>query len=96
MMLALAGGMKAKTLDDVLVYRKSILAADAVSALIERPALGRDFNLRDQMARSSSRTVALIAEGFGQLTDRHRASFVQLSVLSSQFTDREEYEATDN
>jgi hypothetical protein len=57
--------MKAKKLDDVLVYKKSLLGADAVSATLERPAFRTDFKLKDQLSQSS-RTVALIAEGFGR------------------------------
>jgi four helix bundle protein len=71
----MAWRMKAKKLDDVLVYTKSLVGADAVSAMLERPAFRRDFKLKDQLSQSSSRTVALIAEGFGQLTDRHTASY---------------------
>jgi four helix bundle protein len=67
--------VKAKTLEDVLVFKKALVGADAVSALLERPAFRSDFKLKDQLARSSSRTAALIAEGFGQLTDRHTASY---------------------
>ena len=67
--------MKAKHLDEVLVYRKSVVAANAVSALLQASTLRTDFELRDQLSRSSSRTSALIAEGFGQLTDRHTASY---------------------
>jgi four helix bundle protein len=75
MVCALTHSMKAKKLDDVLVYKKSIAGANAVSALLARPAFRRDFKLRDQLSQSSSRTSALIAEGFGQLTDRHTASY---------------------
>ena len=52
--------MKAKKLDDVLVYKKSLVGADAVSAMLERLAFRRDFKLKDQLSQSSSRTVALI------------------------------------
>ena len=75
MACALGHHMRARTLDDVLVYKKSIEGADAVSALLERPAFRKDFELKDQLSRASSRTAALIAEGFGQLTDRHTASY---------------------
>jgi four helix bundle protein len=68
--------MIARTLDDVLVYQKALAAADAVSALLKRPAFGKDFELRDQLSRSSSRVAALVAEGFGQLTDRHVATYL--------------------
>ena len=75
MVCAFAHCMKARTIDDVLVYKKSLEGADAISALLERPAFRKDFELKDQLLRSSSRTAALIAEGFGQLTDRHTASY---------------------
>ena len=61
----------AKNLDDVLVYRKAMKASDAVSAILKRPALCKDFKLKDQLSRSSTRVGPLISEGFGQLTDRH-------------------------
>jgi four helix bundle protein len=38
--------------------------------------LRRDFELRDQLDRSSSRVPPLISEGFGQQTDRHFASYL--------------------
>jgi four helix bundle protein len=68
--------MRAKNLEDVIVYQKALAAADAVSALLERPAFRRDFDLTDQLSRSSSRVAPLIAEGFGQLTDRHLAAYL--------------------
>ena len=67
--------MKAKNLDDVLVYRKAIAAADEVSALLKRPVFCRDFELKDQLSRSSGRVAPLIAEGFGQITDRQMADY---------------------
>jgi four helix bundle protein len=68
--------MKAKNLEDVVVYHEAIDAADAVSTLLERPAFRKDFDLWDQLSRSSSRIGPLIAEGFGQLTDRHLATYL--------------------
>lgn len=67
--------MKAKNLSDVIVYRKAIEAADEVSAFLRRAAFRRDFDLKDQLSRSSSRVAALIAEGFGQITDRQTADY---------------------
>jgi hypothetical protein len=63
--------MKAKDLDDVEVYRQSTEAADAISAILERPDFGEDSELKDQMSRSSARVPALIAEGYRRLTDKH-------------------------
>ena len=68
--------MKAKTIDDVVVYREAEGASDAVSAILERAALSKDFDLKNQLSRSSSRVAPLIAEGFGQLTDRHLAVYL--------------------
>ena len=76
MAYALATTTMAKNLEDVLVYREAMEAADAVSAILKRPAFSKDFNLKDQLSRSSSRVGPLIAEGFGQLTDRHFAVYL--------------------
>jgi four helix bundle protein len=67
--------MKAKNLDDVLVYRKALVAADEVSAILKRPVFGKDLDLRKQLSRSSGRVGPLIAEGFGQSTDRQMADY---------------------
>src|SRR6185436_18623154 len=63
---AFARVMKAKNLDDVLVYRKALVAAVEVSAILERPVFRKDPNLKDQLSRSSGRVAPMIAEGFGQ------------------------------
>ena len=68
--------MKAKNLEDVIVHREAEEAADAVSALLNRPAFRKDFDLTDQLSRSASRIPPLIAEGFGQLTDKHVAVYL--------------------
>ncbi len=67
--------MKAKKLDDVLVYRKALEAADEVSAILDRPVFRKDLELKDQLSRSSGRVGPLIAEGFGQNTDRQMADY---------------------
>ena len=68
--------MKAKNLDDVVVYQKAMDAADAVSALLKRPIFCKEFNLKKQLSESSESVGPLIAEGFGQTTDRHLAVFL--------------------
>ena len=68
--------MKAKNIDDVVVYGEAVAAGDEVSAILERPHFGRDLNLKGQLDRSSTRVAPLIAEGFGQLTDRHLATYL--------------------
>jgi four helix bundle protein len=69
-------GMRARNLEDVIVYREAIDAAAAVSAILNRQAFRRDCDLRNQLSRSSRRIPPLIAEGFGQLTDRHLAAYL--------------------
>jgi four helix bundle protein len=68
--------VKAKTLEDLVVYREAIAAEDAVSAILARAVFNKDLDLRGQLSRSSSRIAPLIAEGFGQLTDRHVAVYL--------------------
>jgi four helix bundle protein len=67
--------MKAKNLDDVVVYKEALVAEDEVSAFLERPSFSKDHT-KSQLDRSSSRVAPLIAEGFGQLTDRHLATYL--------------------
>jgi four helix bundle protein len=73
---ARAACMKAKNLDDVVVYKEALVAEDEVSAFLERPSFSKDLNTKSQLDRSSSRVAPLIAEGFGQLTDRHLATYL--------------------
>ena len=68
--------MKAKKLEDLVVYLEALAAEDEVSAMLERPGFSSDFDLKRQLDRSSSRIGPLISEGFGQLTDRHLASYL--------------------
>jgi len=63
--------VRAKNLKDVKVYCKALDAADVISAMLERPAFRKELDLKDQLGRSTSRVGPLIAECFGQLTDRH-------------------------
>ena len=74
--VALAACVKAKNLDDVVVYKEALAAEDEVSAILERPIFSKDLNTKGQLDRSSSRVAPLIAEGFGQLTDRHLATYL--------------------
>jgi len=68
--------MRAKTLEELQVYQRSLDAATAISAILAKPAVRRDSELRDQLDRSAGRVPPLISEGFGQQTDRHFASYL--------------------
>lgn len=65
--------MGAKCVEESQVYQKALDAAVAVSALLESDGLRTDPRLRSQLGASSERVASLIAEGFGQKTDRHFA-----------------------
>jgi four helix bundle protein len=75
--------MHAKSVDELQVYQKALVAADAVSAILKRPCFTRDPRLRDQMGSSSERVASSISEGFGQSTDRHFAVYLHGSRASS-------------
>jgi len=68
--------MVARTLEELQIHQLSAAIGDEVSAILERPAFRREPKLKDQLDRSSSCIAPLIAEGFGQQTDRHFAHFL--------------------
>jgi four helix bundle protein len=67
----------AKSVEELLVYQKALVAAAEISAIIQRPSFRRDPRLRDQLGASSESVPALVAEGFEQSTDRHFARACQ-------------------
>ena len=75
--------MRAKCVEELLVYQKALAAAHAVSAILTRPCFDKDRRLRDQISSSSERAVSVIPEGFSQSTDRHFASYLYRSRGSS-------------
>ena len=68
--------MVARTLDELLVYRYALLACAAVYALLERPKVRADWDLRVQLAAASAAVPGNIAEGFGQQSDRQFARYL--------------------
>lgn len=51
--------MKAKNIEDVVVYKEAVVAEDEVSTILERSIFGKDLNLKGQLDRSSSRVAPL-------------------------------------
>ena len=86
MRCALVERVKAKKLEELLVYQKALDGVVEVSALLRRPSLGRDFDLRNQLSESSGRIPGHIAEGYGQLTDRHFAKYLGIARGSAKET----------
>ena len=71
---ALNIGMRAEKLEDLLVYVKALEGIDAVSPLLERPRVIKDFDLHKQLSESTGKIPGHIGEGFGQGTDRRALS----------------------
>jgi len=55
-----------KTLEELQIYQQSISSADAISAVVVRPAFRNDCRLRDQLRESSGKVPEQIAEGFSR------------------------------
>ena len=71
--------MPIASLHDLQVFREALDAADAVYAILNRPAVAKDFKLGSQLAGASAAVAAHIAEGYGQLTDRHFAHYLAIA-----------------
>lgn len=48
-------GMRAEKLEDLLIYTKALEGIDAVSPLLKRPKLIRDFDLHKQLSQSTAK-----------------------------------------
>jgi four helix bundle protein len=84
--MPLAAPMRAKKLEDLLVYQKSLEGVVEVSALLKHTRLRKDFDLADQLSESSGRIPGHIGEGYGQLTDRHFAKYLGIARGSAKET----------
>ncbi len=83
---AQALGMRAKKLEDLQVYTKALEGIAAVSPILQRLTVRKDFDLHDQLAESSGNIPGHIAEGFGQLSDKHFAHYLGIARGSAQET----------
>ncbi len=68
--------MGAKSVEELRVYQKALVAGDEVSSILKVLLSQGDFRLKAQLGSSSSGVAALIAEGFGQSTDRFFAQYL--------------------
>jgi four helix bundle protein len=66
----------ARKVDELPVYCAAQSFSAAVSAYLRRPALCKDRDLRDQIARALDSLEANIEEGFEQGTDRAFARYL--------------------
>src|SRR5262245_31211965 len=68
--------MIARSLEELQIFQLAVDAADAITATLDRPAFHQDKRLKDQLRDASGNIPAHIAEGFGQKSDRHSASYL--------------------
>ena len=60
----------AKKLEDLPIYPKAVEFCSVVTALLERPAFGRNRKLREQIDDANDSILSNMSEGFEQPTDR--------------------------
>ncbi|MBA2260640.1 MAG: four helix bundle protein [Acidobacteria bacterium] len=73
----------AKTVEELLVYRRAEEMWDAVNAILQAPRLRQDLRLHGQLADASDSVVSNISEGFEQPTDRAFARYLFISKASA-------------
>jgi four helix bundle protein len=76
----------AKTLDDLLVWKKALEFWEAVNALLDRPEGRKNRDLRDQIRDAIDSVVSNISEGFEQPTDRAFARYLYHAKASAAET----------
>jgi four helix bundle protein len=72
---ASTSAMRAKSVEELQVYQKALIAADKISAILKQESFRSDRRLCDQLGASSESVPALIAEGFPLKTDRYLRSY---------------------
>jgi four helix bundle protein len=66
----------ANKVDELPLYQRAVEFCAAVTAILERPGLRKDRDLRDQISEASDSITANLDEGFEQGTDRAFANYV--------------------
>ena len=74
------------SVEDLKVYQKSKVAADAISAMVQRRSFFGDLTLRGQLRDASGRIPPNIAEGHAQKTDKHFAHHLYIALGSARET----------
>ena len=73
----------ARKVHELPLYRSAVQLEMSVSAILERPAWRKDFNLREQLSRAVQKIPANIEEGFEQGTDRAFARYLSIAKGSA-------------
>ena len=83
---AFTQGMKARRLEDLLVYQRALEGIDAVAPILMALQRCKDFTLYDQLSESSAKIPGHIGEGFGSGSDRQFARYLCIARGSAQET----------
>jgi four helix bundle protein len=73
----------AKKLEDLKVWQRAMEFWRAVNAIIDKPGLRANRDLRDQIRDAADSMVSNIAEGFEQPTDRAFCRYLYTSKSST-------------
>jgi four helix bundle protein len=75
--------MIAKCVQELQVFQRAVQLADAITAILERPAFARDVKLCDQLRDAADSIVSNISEGFPQPTDKAFAHYLYTALSSN-------------
>jgi four helix bundle protein len=73
----------AHRLEELPIYSRASAFCTAVTAILERPAFGRNRDLRDQIDDANDSILANMSEGFEQPTDAGLAKFLYHAKASA-------------
>ncbi len=71
-----------KSLNDIEIYRESLLLARDIYRLSKESVLNREFSLVDQIKRAAVSVPANIAEGYGRNTKKDFSQFLSIALGS--------------
>ena len=66
----------ANKLEKLPIYPKAVAFSVAVTALLDRPAFGKNYKLRDRIDGANDSILSNMAEGFEQPTDKAVEKFL--------------------
>jgi len=73
----------AQKLEELPIYPKVLQFCKAVSALLPRPAFGRNRKLADQIETANDSILSNLSEGFEQPTDKAVGSYLFVAKASA-------------
>jgi four helix bundle protein len=78
-----SGAVRVQCVEDLLVWQRGMELWNAVNAILDKPGLVRDRQLKDQLSAAADSIVSNIAEGFQQSTDRLFARYLYVAKGST-------------